>query len=406
MRIVCLQLFLLPAPPTPTSSSCERCRRKSASLHSLTQSGAQVSPAENRNMNRSGGSLKNETGPGGAMESSAHIFFVAAYSLLFVVGLLLNGFTLKVYFCRVQQRMASSVTIYLRNLAASDFFLSLCLPIRIANFSFKSLALRKAYCSFGASAFYLNMYASILFMGYIATNRYLKIVHPVGNHFLQTRRAAYILSVVTWAALLSVTGSYAVLSAVLVKENVTAVPAEVSCDFLQSRDVDVFYKVLHSVSFIIFLLVLASLLFLYSSLYRRVLLMQRRPSSTSTSSKLNKSRRNMLVLVGVFCVCFVPYHLIRLPYAFNKNVGRLWGTWFTDLKETGVLLSACNVCLDPLIYFIFCKAFRAQLMFKKAFDTTEASTPPSVQERRSSDGNVRSNRKLSLTSFSRRTSVV
>ncbi|XP_024132311.1 P2Y purinoceptor 14 [Oryzias melastigma] len=364
-------------------------------------------------MNHSGGSAvsssqtspKNETDPGRAMESSAHIFFMVAYSLLFAVGLLLNGFTLKVYFCRAQQRMASSVTIYLKNLAVSDFFLSLCLPIRIANFSFKSLAFRKVYCSFGASAFYLNMYASILFMGYIATNRYLKIVHPVGNHFLQTRRAAHILSIVTWAVLLSMTGSYAVLSAVLVKENVTAVPPEVSCDFLQTRDVDLLYKVIHAICFIVFLLVLASLVFLYSSISRRVLMMQRRPSSTSTTSKLSKSRRNMLVLVSVFCVCFVPYHLIRLPYAFNKNVGRLWGMWFTNLKEMGVMLSACNVCLDPLIYFIFCKAFRAQLMFKKVFDTTEASTPPSVQERRTSDGYVRYNRKLSLTSLTKHSSM-
>lgn len=89
------------------------------------------------------------------------------------VGLLLNGFTLKVYFCRAQQMTASSVTIYLKNLAAADFLLSLCLPLRIINFSIKDLTIRKTYCSFGASAFYLNMYASILFMGYIATNRYV-----------------------------------------------------------------------------------------------------------------------------------------------------------------------------------------------------------------------------------------
>ena len=87
------------------------------------------------------------------------------------MGLILNGFTLRVYFCRAQQQMSSSVTIYLKNLAAADFLISLCLPMRILNYSSNSVSIRRAYCNFGASAFYLNMYASILFMGYIAANR-------------------------------------------------------------------------------------------------------------------------------------------------------------------------------------------------------------------------------------------
>lgn len=87
------------------------------------------------------------------------------------VGLFLNGFTLKVYFCRGQQPTSSAVRVYLKNLAAADFLLSLSLPLRIANYASQSNNLRKVYCNFGASAFYLNMYTSILFMGYIAANR-------------------------------------------------------------------------------------------------------------------------------------------------------------------------------------------------------------------------------------------
>lgn len=87
------------------------------------------------------------------------------------MGLFLNGFTLRVYFCQNHQQPSSSVTIYLKNLAAADFLISLCLPIRITNYASSSVFLRQVYCNFGASAFYLNMYASILFMGYIAANR-------------------------------------------------------------------------------------------------------------------------------------------------------------------------------------------------------------------------------------------
>lgn len=83
----------------------------------------------------------------------------------------MNGFTLRVYFCSAQRQASSSVTIYLKNLAASDFLISLCLLLRIINYASNSVFIRQVYCNFGASAFYLNMYASILFMGYIAANR-------------------------------------------------------------------------------------------------------------------------------------------------------------------------------------------------------------------------------------------
>ena len=97
-------------------------------------------------------------------------FFITTYGLVFLLGLVLNGITVRVYFCQAQRR-PSSVTVYLKNLVVADFLLSLCIPLRIANYASRSV-MRRVYCSFGASAFYLNMYASILFMDYIAANMY------------------------------------------------------------------------------------------------------------------------------------------------------------------------------------------------------------------------------------------
>ncbi len=101
----------------------------------------------------------------------SHPAFIFAYSLVFLVSLVLNCITVRVYFFS-NQRVQSSVTVYMKNLAAADFFLCLCLPLRIANYANGSDIMRNIYCSFGATAFYLNMYASILFMDFIAANRY------------------------------------------------------------------------------------------------------------------------------------------------------------------------------------------------------------------------------------------
>ncbi|KAK9520398.1 hypothetical protein VZT92_020290 [Zoarces viviparus] len=342
------------------------------------------------------------------VDSSAHVFFLLVYTLVFLVGLLLNGFTLKVYFCRAQQT-SSSVTVYLKNLAAADFLFCLCLPIRITNYASASVSVRRVYCSFGASAFYLNMYASILFMGYIAANRYLKIVHPLGTHVLQTVRAAHVITTVTWVLLVATMSVYVSLSLLTKEPPLSSVHNVLNCDVLQSKELRLFYKTIHCASAAIFLLVLVSLVFFYHGVSRRLSLAQQRQPASSGSRKLAKSRRNMLVLVSVFCVCFVPYHLVRLPYAFLR--GRcLWSQAFFYLKELTVMVSVLNVCLDPLIYFIFCKAFRAQLSPGRMFSTTQAPTQHGANaERRSSDGrmsNIRFNRKTSLTTSMKHMAVL
>lgn len=108
----------------------------------------------------------------GLSEVPAHPFFIFSYSAVCLISLALNAITMRVYYCTTLQ-FQSSVTVYLKNLAAADFFLCLVLPLCIANYASKSTLMQHIYCNFGAASFYLNMYASILFMDYIAANRYL-----------------------------------------------------------------------------------------------------------------------------------------------------------------------------------------------------------------------------------------
>ncbi|XP_008301438.1 P2Y purinoceptor 14-like [Stegastes partitus] len=339
----------------------------------------------------------NVTEPCDLANTSARFFFVVIYSLVFLVGLVLNGFTLRFYFCGSQQQSAGCVTIYLKNLAAADFLLSLCLPVKVAYYASDSIHIRLVYCNFGASAFYLNMYASILFMGYIAANRYLKIVHPLGTHVLQTVRAAHIVSMVTWGCLLAMTSIY-VLVSLLTQQAPDSITNISRCDILHSPQLSLLYRIIHACSAAIFLLVLVSLVFFYRSISRRLSQAQERQPASSGSKKLAKSRRNMLVLVSVFCVCFVPYHLVRLPYAFRTSWWCSWNQVFYHLKELSIMVSVLNVCLDPLIYFIFCKAFRSQLSFRRVFSITPAAMNAAGTERRSSDGRTSGARVHSTTS--------
>ncbi|XP_035771837.1 P2Y purinoceptor 14-like [Neolamprologus brichardi] len=266
---------------------------------------------------------------------------------------------MKFYCCRAQQQASSSLMVYLKNLTAADFLLCLALPLRISHYASSSPVGQELYCSFGASALYLNMYASIIFMGYIAANRYLKIVHPSGTHVLQTVRTAHIVSTVTWAFLLAASITYTILF-FITKKPLTS--NSIRCGYMLGTSVILFYKIIHVICTIIFLVVFISLVFFYYSTSRRVLQAQQR--QLASSEKLVKSRRNMLVLVSIFCVCFVPYHLVRLPYAFLLNSCPVGRTLYY-LKEMATMVSVFNICLDPLVYFYLCKTFRAQVNLRK-----------------------------------------
>ncbi|XP_041654727.1 P2Y purinoceptor 14-like [Cheilinus undulatus] len=293
------------------------------------------------------------------IDTSGRFFFIVVYSLVFLVGLLLNGFTLKFNFCSAQEQASSSMTIYLKNLAAADFLISLCLPVRISHFATRSVTIFRVYCNFGASAFYLNMYASMLFMGYIAANRYLKIIRPLGTNIRKTVRPANIISTLTWLFLLASAATYTTIT-FLTDKLPPSVPNIFSCNSLHRKQVTVFYKVLHSCCSALFLIVFVSLVFFYYSTSRRVAMAEDRKLGSSGSKRLAKSRRNMLVLVFVFCVCFVPYHLVRLPYTFLE-IPCSWGQVFFYLRELALMMSILTVCWDPLLYFIYCKGYRAQL---------------------------------------------
>ncbi|XP_053176329.1 P2Y purinoceptor 14-like [Scomber japonicus] len=310
------------------------------------------------------------------IDKSGHLFFALAYSLVFVVGLVLNSFTLKVYFCSAQRQVSSIMMVYLKNLAASDFLLCLCLPFYIANYVSSSVTLRLIYCTVASSAFFLNMYASILFMGYIAANRYFKIIHPLRTYFLQTVKAARIISTVTWVFLLAVVISYITLW-FLTQSELAFVPDK--CDTLQSPQVIVLYKIIHVGSTAIFLFVLVCMIFFYYSASRTVLQAQQRQPQSSSCQKLMRSSRKMLVLVSVFCVCFVPYHLTLIPYALLRRYCSL-RLMLHYLIEGTILLSVLNVCLDPVIYFFSCKAFRTNLNLKQMFSSNKQT--PSTETRR------------------------
>ncbi|XP_008424952.1 P2Y purinoceptor 14-like [Poecilia reticulata] len=329
-------------------------------------------------------------------ERSTNLIFILVYSVLFLVGLVLNSFTLWFHCCQPQRNASKSLMIYLKNLTAADFLLCLSLPLRIIHYAAKPATIHLLYCSFGVSILFLNMYASILFMGYIALNRYFKVVRPFGAFFLLTKRAAFITSMTTWVFLLTPMTAYSTVLLNTLKSN----GSEDSCEDLHSDSVKLIYRTLHIGASAIFLLVFFSMVFSYYSASRRVLQAQQRQSASFSSRKLQQSRRKMLVLICIFCICFIPYHLIRLLYTFLQQLGSS-DRVFYYLMEFTTIVSVLNVCLDPLVYFVFCKDFRVHLRLSlRSFRVRTENEARRSNEEQLRSLNLNHNGTLSTTSRS------
>ncbi|XP_041032198.1 P2Y purinoceptor 14 [Carcharodon carcharias] len=300
-------------------------------------------------------------------------FTIIAYSLICVVGIILNSLAFWVYFCHVPN--SNSIIIYLKNLVVADFLLVLSLPIKIIGGNkVSSITLRKTYCNFVTCIFYLNMYSSILFLGYVAATRYLKIVKPFKIHSFQTLKSARIVSIGTWCVLLSLGVSYMFLSGKKPAQNSTK---ETCLGFRSGMGIH-WHIFLHAGGTFLFLCVLIGLCFFYFQTAKRL---DKSPSPSSLK-KQAKAKNNILILLTVFLVCFVPYHIARLPYILSQiNVitGCFWKKTLYHFKESAVVLSTLNACLDPVIYFLFCKAFRSKLGLERNSKDNDSHNDQSLQ---------------------------
>lgn len=85
----------------------------------------------------------------------------------------------------------------------ADMLMTLTIPVRVlSDAGISSWQLRAFHCRYSAVLFYITMYISMLLLGAISLDRYLKIVRPFGRCVLQQVRVGQMLSGAIWAVML------------------------------------------------------------------------------------------------------------------------------------------------------------------------------------------------------------
>uniref|UniRef100_A0A3B3ZHU2 G-protein coupled receptors family 1 profile domain-containing protein n=1 Tax=Periophthalmus magnuspinnatus TaxID=409849 RepID=A0A3B3ZHU2_9GOBI len=281
------------------------------------------------------------------------------YLALCIVGLLLNTVASCV-FCRVASDAA--LVVYLKNMLLADFLMLVCFPFKLlAQLGVGGWRLHVSFCRYVAVLFYSSMYTGVMFMGLISLERYVKIVR---HSQPSIPGAASVVAMGTWGLML-----LSALPNILLTSREANEANSRRCMELKTEMGVRWHQASTLFSVGVFWLTLVVMATSYTSIAVHVYHSYRRVRSNS--SIYRKSGRSVLSLLLVFALCFVPYHVCRVPYTLSQIFRALSCFCLIlrfvlfQMKEATLMLAAANVCLDPLVYFLMCRSFRDALGFDK-----------------------------------------
>ncbi|XP_031439857.1 P2Y purinoceptor 12-like [Clupea harengus] len=288
------------------------------------------------------------------------VVFPVLYGVLLVAGLLLNALALWIF---THIRSSSTFLVYLKNLLAADLLMALTLPVKLlSDAGAGGWRLRALYCRYTAVLFYVSMYISILLLGLISLDRYLKVVAPFGRCALQNVPVGRAICAGVWATMLALALPNMLLSNQLPNQEPQG---KLKCSAIKSPTGLLWHEGFNYFCQVLFWGTLLLMVVCYSFISRKVYQSYRTSQSNSRAAS-RRTKAKVFVVVCVFFVCFAPFHFARVPYTLMQTRGRSGAPcWAQEVlyvaKESTLWLCTANMCLDPLIYVFLCRVFRRRL---------------------------------------------
>ncbi|XP_067834011.1 lysophosphatidic acid receptor 5-like [Heptranchias perlo] len=291
-----------------------------------------------------------------------HRLHLVWYTLLFLLGLSLNGTALWVFLRCF--KLGTVVTVYMFNLAACDLLFTLTLPLRIYYYATDAWPFGDVPCQIAGSLFQINMYGSCLFLACINVDRYLALVYPLKARHLRRLRTARRVCAAIWTVIaLGCVPVAFIHEASRCQANETT---EVRCfeSFSKATWREEILPLVGLAEVLGFLLPLGVVLYCST----RTLVALRRQRGPPTR-RWRKTTQLLLANVSIFVVCFVPYNLTLATYGLTK--ARLVSSSLASQAhmrlalQITMLLASSNCCLDPLIYYFSTEGFRSTFKSKR-----------------------------------------
>ncbi|KAG8447642.1 hypothetical protein GDO86_014957 [Hymenochirus boettgeri] len=291
-------------------------------------------------------------------EGFKYFLLPTAYSVVFMVGLPLNVTAMWIFIAKM--RPWSPTIVYMFNLALSDTLYVLSLPTLVYYYADENnWPFGEALCKIIRFLFYANLYSSILFLMCISMHRYRGVCHPIRSMHRMNARHARIVCALVW---LSVS---LCLTPNLIFVTVSPNGKDTLCyDTTRPEDFDKYVEYSTCVMCLLFGMPCLIIACCYGLMTREL----RKPLANGNRQTLpsykRRSIKTIAVVVIVFAISFIPFHITRTIYYYARllradcNVLNVINIAY---KVTRPLASA-NSCIDPILYFLTSDSYRQRLL--------------------------------------------
>ncbi|ELT93995.1 hypothetical protein CAPTEDRAFT_25099, partial [Capitella teleta] len=284
------------------------------------------------------------------------------FGMVSIIGLI--GNSLVVFVILTEAKMRTTVNLLLLNLAFSDIIFSgICVPFVTYHFVAENWLIGDVACKLLNFFIYVCVYVTVYTLVGISVVRYMAVVYSNGSSRIRTKRNICMAVGVLWAVMLIINCPmlflYRVKSITQELENGQASPPYYYCAM---KDKDTGQKIFFSFFFLTYLIPLTFICTFYMLLLRYLRLQRKgssinhnHRSSRKSQTKTALASKILIVVVGVFGICWLPLQLLLLISYFGvQSEGRAYQV----MRPLSHWLAYSNSMMNPLIYNYVSQDFR------------------------------------------------
>lgn len=269
-----------------------------------------------------------------------NIISVCTYSIISIVGFILNIMALVFFFRHTKSR--SQTIIYMTNLAIADILLILTLPMRIY-YHLGVPKLPQGLCEVLGLVLKANMYGSIFLLTAICFDRCMALTYPMSSRIQEGRKKAPLVCLGIWV----LTFGASVPIYLTKRQELSGNQCFDSLPVYATKT-----AVVWSTLLVGFGIPLVVMLICSWGLIRAV---RRSPVAQTNLVDGKKTQRMIVTSLLIFIISFLPYHAILVLLSLNK------GDQPCELQAAyrySLMVACFNTVLDPIAYYFTTDTFR------------------------------------------------
>ncbi|KAM6216654.1 platelet-activating factor receptor [Rhynchocyon petersi] len=290
-----------------------------------------------------------------------YTLFPITYSIIFVLGVIANGYVLWVFARLYPSKKLNEIKIFMLNLTVADLLFLVTLPLWIIYYyNHGNWTLPKFLCNVAGCFFFINTYCSVAFLGVITYNRFQAVTRPIKTAQATTRKRGIALSFIIWVATVAAASYFLVMDSTNKVLNKDGSKNNTRCfEHYEKHSVPVL--VIHIFIVCSFFLVFI-IIFFCNVIIIHTLLNQPAPVQRNAEVK-RRALWMVCTVLAVFIICFVPHHIVQLPWVLAELGFRDtdFHQYINDAHQITLCLLSTNCVLDPIIYCFLTKKFRKHL---------------------------------------------